>query len=65
MPKTLTALFNEHLRKTGESVRELAGEIKQLSQDDKAWYARQFVAEGYADSVTAKDATTGQDVTLA
>ena len=57
-------LFNDHLRMPGETIGKLVAEIRSLSQDDKVWYAQQFVAEGHTDSVTSKDAT-GQDIPLA
>ena len=63
MPTTLTALFNKHLRRA-ETIRELAAEIQQLSAEEKVWYAQRFVVEGYADSVTSKDAA-GNEVVLA
>ena len=64
MPTTLTALFNKHLRRSAETIRELAAEIQQLSAEEKVWYAQRFVVEGYADSVTSKDAA-GNEVVLA
>lgn len=62
MPTTLTALFNKHLRGSGETIRELATAIQQLSTEEKTWYAQRFVVEGYTDSVTSKDATGNEKV---
>jgi len=58
--KTLTALVNEHLKRTGETVKELAGAIRPLTPQDRVWFAERFVIEGYADVVTSKDALGGE-----
>jgi len=53
--RSLTGLINEHLRRPNTSVQDLGAELKDLSYDDKVWYARAFIEEGHAEAVTFKN----------
>ena len=50
MADKLSTLLKKHIMPT-TSVKEAAGEIRELTPADKAWYARQFISEGYSECV--------------